>query len=60
MSQVVDELVHDRALPIQATQPADRPFAEFQSVPEVLRAFRDAIELRRSLFLDGNILHGVV
>ena len=38
-------------------KPAGRPLADFQEVPILLRALRDAIKAHRSLLLDGKILH---
>lgn len=50
-------LYRNRVLTCLAISPAGRPLQEFQSVLEVLQAFRDAIRAHRSLFFDRNILH---
>ena len=50
-------LYRNRVLTCLAVSPAGRPLQEFQSVPEVLQAFRDAIEEHRELFLGRKILH---
>ena len=47
----------NRILTCLAISPAGRPLKNFNTVPELLRAFRDAIKAHRSLFLDGKILH---
>ena len=51
------ENFHNRILSCLAVTPAGRPLSLFRTVPELLRALRDAIRAHRSLFLDGKILH---
>ena len=51
------EKFRNRILTCLAISPAGRPLKNFNTVPELLRAFRDAIKAHRSLFLDGKILH---
>lgn len=51
------EKFHNRVMSCLAISPAGRALSTFQSVPELLCAFRDAIKAHRSLFLDGKILH---
>ncbi|KAL9099823.1 MAG: hypothetical protein Q9163_004726 [Psora crenata] len=47
----------DRVFSCLAVSPAGRALDNFTSVPELLRALRDAIKAHRSLLLDGRILH---
>ncbi|TWU72883.1 hypothetical protein ED733_004107 [Metarhizium rileyi] len=47
----------DRILRVLAISPAGRCIAQFKTTTELLECLRDAIKARRSLFIDGKILH---
>lgn len=47
----------EQTLACLAMSPAGRALNTFQSVPELLCAFRNPIKAHRSLFLDGNTSH---
>ncbi|EEH34453.2 hypothetical protein PAAG_05502 [Paracoccidioides lutzii Pb01] len=52
-----EELYDNCVLRCLVISPAGRPIYRYKSPLELLKAFRDAIEAHRSLYLDGNILH---
>ena len=52
-----NSLYRNRVLTCLAISPAGRPLQEFQSVLEVLEAFRDTIKAHRRLFLGRKTLH---
>lgn len=52
-----NSLYRNRVLNCLAISPAGRPLQKFESVLEVLQAFRDAIRAHRSLFLGRKTLH---
>ena len=53
----LEEMFKNRVLSCLAISPAGRPLDRFKSVPELLRALRDAVKAHQSLFRDAKILH---
>ena len=47
----------DRQFTCLAISPAGRALVEYEDVPELLTALRDAIKAHKSLYIDGGILH---
>jgi len=52
-----DESFENRLFCCLAISPAGRAISEFDSIPELLTALRDAIKAHKSLYIQGGILH---
>ncbi|KAI1422663.1 FunK1 protein kinase [Xylaria sp. FL1777] len=52
-----DSYFQNRILDCIVTSPVGRPLHTFQSLPELLQVFHDAIKCHRSLYCDAKILH---
>ena len=52
-----DSSFDNRILRCLIISPAGRALRDFESIPELLEALRDAIKAHRSLYIDGKILH---
>ncbi|KAL9099679.1 MAG: hypothetical protein Q9163_004853 [Psora crenata] len=47
----------NRIFSCSVVSPAGRALCDFRLIPELLKAFRDAIKAYKSLYIEGNILH---
>lgn len=52
-----NDFFRNRILTCMVTSPLGRALQTFQSIPELLQVFHDAIKCHRSLYLDAKILH---
>ena len=57
LSNLAQREYKNRILTCLAISPAGRPLQDFDTVGQLLRAFRDAIKAHKSLFLNRKILH---
>lgn len=57
LSTLAQREYKNRILTCLAISPAGRPLMDFNSVGELLKAFRDVIKAHKSLFLNRKILH---